>query len=683
MLQGLDEVGWNELSHAYGKALDTPNLLRQAASPDEEAAQEAVSELNGSIFHQGTVYLATVAAVPFLAELALAAPHGRADLAWMLGQLADPRHAYGDDFPDVRAAVVGHLPALLALLADGDPKVREAAAYAAAQAGTVPEPLWQAWRVEATEPVQASLALALGLIDPAAAEPVLADLVLHAAPLVRVAAAVALLRAGVPWPDGAIAAVVAAIDDGASVTYCWAHGGDWSDELMVAPPAPVALDLLSHLLQAREPKTRELGLWAASERCDASRSAPSQIVPLVATALHDPDPGVRNRALDTLSRAGAAAGRFADLLASIAAGFAQEAGAPGFTAEYRAVSALARLGDPRWIEPVCAAAAAGHRAQRLLDGARFEPAVLAAVRQRLADEPARADVLAGVLGTWRAAEAVPELLAALPYEGPQVAWALLEIGHDDPAAVPHLRTRATQAGEPAAALAIRRISGDVQPLLGILDTALSGERRLWPGPQTFVDELGEELRPLLPAARDRLTGAAAGTHPQREAQMLAARMVATIDGVQPILTTVRAVLAGGHTPARAAADLVADLAPAHRDALTDLDPLLRNRLGDRWSRVAASRALARLGVPTVDLTEPLLHGVTDYAGRYGLATILELRAVETIPGLEKLAAGDNRLGATSFADDIVWADELLTGRIRTTIAALRRLTTNPQRCCQQ
>ncbi|MEU7802462.1 hypothetical protein AB0B10_24685 [Micromonospora arborensis] len=76
------------------------------------------------------------------------------------------------------------------------------------------------------------------------------------------AAAVALLRTGVPWPDGAIAAVVAAIDDGASVTYCWAHGGDWSDELMVVPSAPVALDLLSHLLQAREPKTRELGLWA-------------------------------------------------------------------------------------------------------------------------------------------------------------------------------------------------------------------------------------------------------------------------------------------------------------------------------------------------------------------------------------------------------------------------------------
>jgi hypothetical protein len=304
MLRGLDEVGWDELSHAYGKALDTANLLRQAALPDDEAAKEAVSELYGSIFHQGTVYPATVAAVPFLAELALAAPHCRAELVWMLGQLADPEHAHGDEFPDVRAAVVAQLPVLLALLADGDHEVREAAAYAAAHAGTAAEQLWERWRAETSEPVQASLALALGLVAPAAAEPVLADLVLHAAALVRVAAVVALLRAGLPWPEGAIAAVVAAIDDGAAVTYCWAHGGDWSDELMVAPSAPVALDLLSQLLQAREPKTRELGLWAASQRCDASRSAPPQIVPLVATALHDPDSGVRDRAVDTLSRAG-------------------------------------------------------------------------------------------------------------------------------------------------------------------------------------------------------------------------------------------------------------------------------------------------------------------------------------------------------------------------------------------
>ncbi|MCW3819879.1 hypothetical protein ONA91_36125 [Micromonospora sp. DR5-3] len=331
MLRGLDDVGWDELSHAYGQALDTADLVRQVGSPDGEAAKEALSELYGSIFHQGTVYPATVAAVPFLAELARTAPHGRAELVWMLGQLADRRHAYGEDFPDVRAAVATQLPMLLTLLADGDQEVREAAAYAAAQAGTAAEPLWQRWQTETSEPVQASLALALGLIDPAAAGPVLAERVLHAAPRVRVAAGVALLCAGTPWPQDSIAAMVSAIDDGATVTYCWAPGGDWSDELIVAPSATVALDLLRHLLQARQPETRKIGLWAASQRCDARRSAPAQVVPLVVAALHDPDPGVRHAALDTLTRAGAAAGRYADLLAGLAIGYAQAADSPPST----------------------------------------------------------------------------------------------------------------------------------------------------------------------------------------------------------------------------------------------------------------------------------------------------------------------------------------------------------------
>jgi hypothetical protein len=671
VLPGLDEVGWEELSHAYGAAVDTADLLRQAGSSDAVAAAEAVSELYGSIFHQGTVYRATAAAVPFLAQLAQTGPHGRADLVWMLGRLADPQHAYGAVVADVHAAVVGQLPVLLQLLGDGDPQVREAAAYAAAQAGTLPEPLWQRWRVETEEPVQASLVLALGVIDPAVAGPMLAELVLRGAPLVRVAAAVALLRAGVAWPDGTVASVVAAIDDGAAVTDCWERHGDWSDELVVTAPAPVALDLLGQLLHGGEPKTRERGLWAAAERCDASRSAPAQIVPLVAAALRDPDPGVRERAVDTLSRAGEAAGRYVDLLADWAAGYPHTAAARRYTAEYRAVNALARLGDPRWIEPVCAAAAAGHRLQRLLEGARFDAAVVAVVRQRLAAEPARADVLAEVLATWRAMEAVPELLAALPYAGPEVTWALLQIGHDDPAAVPHLRTRAQQTGNPAAALAIRRITGDTQPLLDLLETVLSERRWLPCDRPTFVGDLGDVLCPLLPLARAQLTGAAARTHPAREAQMLAARMVATLDGVAPILPTLRAVLVGGETPARAAADLIADLAPAHHEALSTLEPLLRDRLGDEWSRVAAARALARLGVPTANLTQPLVNGVTDYAGRYGLATIVELHALDTIPGLQQLAAGDGRLRSIGAADTIVWADELLVQRIHATIAALR------------
>ncbi|MDY3561389.1 HEAT repeat domain-containing protein [Gemmata sp. JC673] len=73
MLDGLDAVGWSSLTHAYGEATDVPELLRALASPDPQEREEASDELLGNIWHQGTVYPASAAAVPFLYEL-LTAP---------------------------------------------------------------------------------------------------------------------------------------------------------------------------------------------------------------------------------------------------------------------------------------------------------------------------------------------------------------------------------------------------------------------------------------------------------------------------------------------------------------------------------------------------------------------------------------------------------------------------------
>ncbi|WP_432827962.1 hypothetical protein [Dactylosporangium sp. CA-092794] len=87
--------------------------------------------------------------------------------------------------------------------------------------------------------------------------------------------------------------------------------------------------------------------------------------------------------------------------------------------------------------------------------------------------------------------------------------------------------------------------------------------------------------------------------------------------------------------------------------------------------MAAARALARLGTPVADLTDFLVRGVTGYAGRDGLVTILELRAVRTIPALEELIAADDRLPVPGSVDDVVWADELLAERIHATVALLR------------
>lgn len=69
MLEGLDNIEWFKLSHAYGEASDVPQLIRALASKDTETVSEALYELYGNIWHQGTVYPETPHAVPFLVEL--------------------------------------------------------------------------------------------------------------------------------------------------------------------------------------------------------------------------------------------------------------------------------------------------------------------------------------------------------------------------------------------------------------------------------------------------------------------------------------------------------------------------------------------------------------------------------------------------------------------------------------
>ncbi|MEZ6089128.1 MAG: hypothetical protein R3C05_14090 [Pirellulaceae bacterium] len=70
-MQGLDDVPWHTLQHAYGTAEDVPRLIRQLQIADPSHAQEesALWQLFGNIYHQGTVYEATSYAVPFLIQL--------------------------------------------------------------------------------------------------------------------------------------------------------------------------------------------------------------------------------------------------------------------------------------------------------------------------------------------------------------------------------------------------------------------------------------------------------------------------------------------------------------------------------------------------------------------------------------------------------------------------------------
>lgn len=170
-----------------------------------------------------------------------------------------------------------------------------------------------------------------------------------------------------------------------------------------------------------------------------------------------------------------------------------------------------------------------------------------------------------MVGHWGtdAADLVPDLLAAMPHAGPQIAQTLLMLGYDDRAAVP------------------------------------------WPDRKACYRQW-------------------------------------------------KLCLVAGDTAARHAADFLADLALTSPASVAHLEPQLRNRLGDRWSRLSAAKALARLGISTQELAEPHSCGITDYGGRFVLAINLELQAVETIPALDELLARDHRFGVGSSADDIVW-----------------------------
>lgn len=69
MLEGLDQIDWASLHHAYGPATDVPALLRDLASSELSRVDVAIYDLFGNIWHQHTVYEASAYAVPFLIEL--------------------------------------------------------------------------------------------------------------------------------------------------------------------------------------------------------------------------------------------------------------------------------------------------------------------------------------------------------------------------------------------------------------------------------------------------------------------------------------------------------------------------------------------------------------------------------------------------------------------------------------
>src|SRR5215469_9544903 len=69
MLETLDQIDWRALHDAYGPATRAPSRIRDLASPSKRKRDKALEHLSYTIYHQGTIYSSSVAAVPFLLEI--------------------------------------------------------------------------------------------------------------------------------------------------------------------------------------------------------------------------------------------------------------------------------------------------------------------------------------------------------------------------------------------------------------------------------------------------------------------------------------------------------------------------------------------------------------------------------------------------------------------------------------
>lgn len=68
-IDGLDDIPWHTLTHAYGAASEVPKDIRRLTSSDAQYRESALWQLFGSIYHQGTLYPATAAVAPFILRI--------------------------------------------------------------------------------------------------------------------------------------------------------------------------------------------------------------------------------------------------------------------------------------------------------------------------------------------------------------------------------------------------------------------------------------------------------------------------------------------------------------------------------------------------------------------------------------------------------------------------------------
>ncbi|UXY26089.1 hypothetical protein [Streptomyces sp. HUAS TT20] len=734
---GLDGVAWPELHHAYGPADDVPGLLRALTAADQAAVAEADQDLWSSLVHQGTVYEATVSAVPFLARLAAAGVR-RADLLGMLGAIAESTDDHGLDRPGAaRAAVVAQLPLMLPLLSDATLEVRQCAAWAVAQCGQAAGPaaqraLRQRWEAEADPAVRADVLTACVLVDRDAADELCAAALRPTEPApVRVAALLACVDTGRPW-DRELAAVVA----GLSPLGQYAAGSQWEREPLKAlamglydrGDVDAAIEVVVSALD-RAVETVRVGAdprpavaeatWAAESLALRSRTAPVRLLPAMLPLLDTP--ATAGDVITAVRDWAESAPRAVPALVRLAEGTSELAD--------RALAALVSLGAPE---------AADLLAQQLADRphaleAAFQrtmyrppaplpctPALLGTVRARLAAVTADAAAprkrqplpagglaavnepvfLAGLLAGWgpSARAAIPELVDALPHHSVAVGRALAAVAdaEPDPEAVTALRACAGAGPRPqrqAAAAALHALTGDARPLVAVLGSALSEQNTARDQCVQAAASLGEQARPLLPhllallaePAETRTDTAAV------RAGLAAAAAVWKLTGDQESVLPM--VLEGltwaarpwGHQAANRGAEVAALLGPAAQPTVPHLLPML-----DRPDTAAAAvRALVAAhpgsdrpaGVTLTDLVDRVLPSAAP--GAYLNSALAALEALAALgpaaftPAqlgrVQMLADGERRVVGSGSHTEIIHDDMEFRAVARRVLADLADL----------
>ncbi|QFZ19775.1 hypothetical protein [Saccharothrix syringae] len=603
----LEDPDWSRLHHAYGPAEDTPGLLARLRGEDWE---EAFGELFGSLVHQGGAYPATVAAVPFLVDLALdrAAP-GRGGALWLLGACAQ---AIADRLPEGgRAALADVARRLLPLAADPDAEVRAAVYEIATHLVDATEvvPVLRA-RFEQEDDEQAAVALTRplsrhGALDPAAVAARGNDAVLFAAAWCGVVdgrdlpgAVDHLVRL---WPD-----------------HAGRYEGGASPALLVEAAGAAARPVLRRLREARAAAVDDLvDGWVALAGVSRAAADPALtgLLDLVGDARATTS---AVRLVGALARVRPGAPERSPEVCDAVAGFAGGPVATGLPAS--AAVALFAARDRRWAAAARAVVAGCPREPVVADGAGgrrpFSAALLAARPVAWAADDL-IDLAVAAIAAWPPAvagwvavlaelppseEVVRTLPAALPHAPERVCRLLARIAADHPAVLAAgwpVETPRVPDDDAAAWVAT------ATALLGVGDGAFE---RVWRLADGDADLLAAWARHPSPAFHDTclelLDGTARVSSPDRHCQLVAARLVAGAGDVARAWPTVRAVadaagdpltdaVALGHRLAASDADrrrewveLLGDIARNGRDSWAGPDP---------WAGAVAVQALQELG----------------------------------------------------------------------------------------